>query len=43
MDFVVGLPQSQQGNDAVLVIVDQFTKLTHFLPMFTTHSMEKLA
>ena len=42
MDFVVGLPQSQRGNNAIWVIVDRLTKLTHFLPIRRTHSLEKL-
>ena len=43
MDFVVGLPLSQRGNDAIWVIVDRLTKSAHFLPMRMTYSMEKLA
>ena len=42
MDFVVKLPLSQRGNDAIWVIVDQLTKSVHFLPMRMTHSMKKL-
>ena len=43
MDFVMGLPPSQRGNDAAWVIVDRLTKSAHFIPMRMTHSMEKLA
>ena len=43
MDFVVGLPRSQRGNDAIWVIVDRLTKSAHFLPIRRTHSLEKLA
>lgn len=39
----MGLPLSQKGNDAVLVIVDQLTKSSNFLPMQMTHSINKLA
>ena len=43
MDFVVGLPKTQQGNDAVWVIVDRLTKFAHFLPIKITYSLNKLA
>ena len=43
MDFVVGLPLSQHGNDAIWVIMDRLTKSAHFFPIRMTHSMEKLA
>ena len=43
MDFVVGLPRTQQGNDAVWVIVDRLTKSAHFLPIKITYSLNKLA
>ena len=43
MDFVSGLPKSLEGNDVVWVIVDRLTKLTHFLPIRTTFTLDKLA
>ena len=43
MDFVVGLPRTQRGNDAIWVIVDRLTKSTHFIPMCTSDSVEHLA
>ena len=43
MDFIVRLPLSEHGNDAIWVIVDRLTKSAHFLPMHMTYSMEKLA
>ena len=36
MDFVIGLPQTPKGFDAIWVVVDQLTKSTHFLSMKTT-------
>jgi hypothetical protein len=33
VDFVTGLPLSEQGHDAVLTITDKFSKLVMFVPM----------
>lgn len=41
IDFVIGLPRSPSGNDAVWVIVDRLT--THSLAFKVGHSLEKLA
>ncbi|KAL5560967.1 hypothetical protein UlMin_030714 [Ulmus minor] len=43
MDFVVGLPKTSNGHDAVWVIVDRLTKSAHFLPIKITYSLEQLA
>nr|GEY99764.1 putative reverse transcriptase domain-containing protein [Tanacetum cinerariifolium] len=42
MDFIVGLPRTPSGYDSIWVIVDRLTKSTHFLPVKTTDSVEKL-
>jgi hypothetical protein len=42
MDFVVGLPRTAQGKDAIWVVVDRLTKLAHFIPMKMTNSAEEL-
>ncbi|KAK6142624.1 hypothetical protein DH2020_022972 [Rehmannia glutinosa] len=43
MDFVLGLPRSNRGNQAIWVVVDRLTKSAHFLPIKMTHSLEQLA
>ena len=42
MDFVIGLPYTQTGHNAIWVIVDRFTKLAHFLAICNTFSLERL-
>jgi hypothetical protein len=42
MEFVVGLPHSPRGRDAIWVVVDHLTKSTHFIPMKNTNSASEL-
>jgi hypothetical protein len=42
MDFVVGLPHTPRGKDAIWVVVDRLTKSAHFIPIKTTNSAEEL-
>ena len=43
IDFVISLSRSFRGNDSIWVIVDQFSKITHFLVMKKKQSVESLA
>jgi hypothetical protein len=43
VDFTVGLPRTQLGYDFIWVIVDQLTKVSHFIPIKTTYSGLELA
>jgi hypothetical protein len=38
MDFIVGLLRTQLEYDSIWVIVDQLTKVAHFIPVNTTYS-----
>jgi hypothetical protein len=43
MDFIMGLPRTQLGYDSIWVIMDQLTKVAHFIPVKTTYSGPQLA
>ena len=43
MDFVVGLPRTDAGYDAIWVIVDRLTKSAHFLVIRNNFSLNRLA
>ena len=42
MDFIVKLPQ-KEGYDSILVVVDRFTKMAHFIPTQETCTAGQLA
>ena len=43
MDFIIGLPMTQQGHDSIWVIVDHLTKSAHFIPVSITDRIVKYA
>ena len=43
MDFVVGLPRSQQNHDAIWIVVDRLTKSAHFIAYSMMYPVEKLS
>jgi IS30 family transposase len=43
LDFIVGLPKTQNGYDSIWVIVDRLSKVAHFIPVKTTYKDSKLA
>ena len=43
MDFVVGLPHTQTGYDAIWVVMDRLTKSAHFLAIRNNFTLDRLA
>ena len=43
MDFIVGLPTTNRGHDAIWVVVDRLTKMCRFIPTKTTVKTPELA
>ncbi|CAI7867914.1 unnamed protein product [Closterium sp. NIES-53] len=43
LDFITGLPPTNAGHDAILVVIDKFSKMGYFIPTHTTARTEETA
>ncbi|CAI7761953.1 unnamed protein product [Closterium sp. NIES-53] len=43
LDFITRLPSTSRGHDAILVLIDKFSEMDHFIPTNTTATAEETA